>query len=318
MLMNYKIALVLPYFGKFPNYFSLFLKSVELNPDFDLLLVSDLDCSGYRIPPNVHIIDMTFDEVRARVWKRVDKHFPLDEVYKLCDCKPCYGLIFADELKGYDFWGHCDADLLFGDLSHFISDDLLSSYDKLFTHGHFVLYKNSSRINQLALTYRDVPCGLDFAMSSKLACYFDEVGMANIAKLAKLRVYQNPTFADITPKCDRLKFAPICAANNLPDQRFFWRNGHVICESGNGDESLELMYIHLQKRKMDVFVTPGSLDWEIVNHAFYDEGSVPSNIPGALRSRIVQEFGFQLSRLQRLTPERVRLSAAIKAMRASL
>lgn len=318
MPMKSRVALVLPYYGGFPNYFSLFLKSVDLNPDFDLLLITDLDCSGYYIPSNVHIIEMTFDEVRKRVWERVDRRFPLDEVYKLCDCRPCYGLIFTDELDGYDFWGHCDADLLFGDLSLFINDDLLALYDKLFSHGHFVLYRNCDRVNRLALEYRDAPCGLDFAMSSKLACYFDEVGMAHIAKIANIPVYQNPAFADITPKYDRLTLAPICSADNIANQHFYWRDGRVVRESDGDDESLEFMYIHLQKRKMDVLITPGSRDWEIVNHAFYDEGRVPSKISGALRARCVQELGFQISRLKRFSPERVRLSAAIKSMRASL
>lgn len=314
--MKSKVALVLPYFGKFPNYFSLFLKSVELNPDFDLLLVTDLDCSGYRLPTNVRLVNMTFDEVRQRVFQRIDKRFPLDAVYKLCDCKPCYGLIFAEELKSYDYWGHCDADMLFGDLSLYITDDLLTRYDKLFTHGHFVLYRNCDRINRLALDYRDAPCGLDFAMSSKLACYFDEVGMANIAKLASLRVYDNPAFADITPKHDELTLAPICSVGNIADQRFYWKNGHVVREAGSS--TTEFMYIHLQKRRMEVHVSPGSMNWEIVNHGFYDHGSAPHEIPGRFRSKINQELGFQLSRIKRFSPERVRLSAAIKSMRASL
>ena len=318
MESNYKIALVLPYYGQFPSYFSLFLKSVELNPDFDLLLVTDLSCGNYSIPANVHVVDMSFDEVKQRVWKRIDSRFPLDEVYKLCDCRPLYGLIFAEELQGYDFWGHCDADILFGNLRRFVGDELLAMYDKLFTHGHFVLYRNCDRVNRLALEYRSAPCGLDFAMSSKLACYFDEVGMANVAKIAGISVYQNPSFADITPKCDALMLAPICAAKNQSVQHFFWRNGRVVREVAAGDNTDEFMYIHLQKRKMSVHISPHSANWEITSHAFYDEGCVPRKIPGALRMRLSQEIGFQISRLKRFSPERVRLSAAIKSIRASL
>ena len=41
--------------------------------------------------------------------------------YKLCDYKPVYGLIFDEDLQDYDFWGHCDVDLIFGDIRKFIN-----------------------------------------------------------------------------------------------------------------------------------------------------------------------------------------------------
>ena len=40
----------------------------------------------------------------------------LDRPYKLCDFKPAYGFIFGEYLKEYDYWGHCDIDIVWGDL----------------------------------------------------------------------------------------------------------------------------------------------------------------------------------------------------------
>ena len=30
------------------------------------------------------------------------------------DLRPAYGVLFEEYLDGYDFWGHCDLDVLFG------------------------------------------------------------------------------------------------------------------------------------------------------------------------------------------------------------
>ena len=43
-------------------------------------------------------------------------------ILKLCDYKPAYGLIFEDELIGYDYWGFCDTDILLGDIYQFLED----------------------------------------------------------------------------------------------------------------------------------------------------------------------------------------------------
>lgn len=316
--MKNKVALVLPYFGNLPGYFSLFLRSIEMNPDFDVLLITDIDLTGLQLPVNVRPIELSFEDIRRRVASLIPVSFKLDSSYKLCDCKPLYGILFEKELEGYDFWGHCDADMIFGDLAHFITDRLLDSYDKLFTHGHFVLYRNDPRINHLAIEFHDAPCGLDFAASSSLSCYFDEVGMANIVKLAGIRVYEHPVFADITPKVDSLTLADICKDENYPGQRFFWQNGHIYRLATGLSEPTEFMYIHLQKRRMEVCVDPNEPAWEICSHTFYPEGSAPSKEPHSLRNRLEQEAGYQLSRLRRFSLERVRLSSAIKALRASL
>ena len=39
------------------------------------------------------------------------------KAYKLCGCKPFYGVIHKEELRGYDYWGFGDIDLIYGDLS---------------------------------------------------------------------------------------------------------------------------------------------------------------------------------------------------------
>ena len=47
MNKEYKACFVIPYFGKFPNYFSYFLSSAIYNSNFDFLFVTDID---YKFP----------------------------------------------------------------------------------------------------------------------------------------------------------------------------------------------------------------------------------------------------------------------------
>ena len=84
--MNNKLALVLPYFGNFPNYFQLFLRSVELNPEFDVLLVTDIETAGIHLPDNVHVVRLSLGDIRDRIASLIPAPLKLDTAYKLCDC----------------------------------------------------------------------------------------------------------------------------------------------------------------------------------------------------------------------------------------
>lgn len=50
----YKKIFIVPYFGKFPNYFQLILNSCEKNSDFNWLIITDIE-GEYNYPKNVFI-----------------------------------------------------------------------------------------------------------------------------------------------------------------------------------------------------------------------------------------------------------------------
>lgn len=52
-------------------------------------------------------------------------------------------------MKKYEFWGHCDLDIILGNLNDFITEEMLNTYDKIFCLGHMILYKNDYDINRL-------------------------------------------------------------------------------------------------------------------------------------------------------------------------
>ena len=137
-----KCCFIIPYFGNFPNYFQQFLNSCKTNQDYDWLIITD-NVENYNYPKNVKKIKMSFPQLRDLIQSKFDFQIALEKPFKLCDYRPAFGYIFTDFLSDYKWWGHCDIDTLMGDLNDFITDDMLIEYDKLFTLGHFIMYKNN-------------------------------------------------------------------------------------------------------------------------------------------------------------------------------
>lgn len=140
-----KIAIIVAYFGKFPNYFPLWLKSCGKNPTVDFIIVTDQELN---VPyDNIIVKKMQLSDLQKKATTVLGFEAALANPYKCCDYKPLYGVLFAEILKGYDYWGHCDIDLIFGDLQYFFDKYDLYSYDKFGTLGHLSLYKNNDMMN---------------------------------------------------------------------------------------------------------------------------------------------------------------------------
>jgi hypothetical protein len=255
--MKPKIGMVLPYFGRLPNYFALALRSYAANADFDWYIFTD-DRGPQDYPPNVFVTYTTLERLRDRFQAQFDFTLALGRPYKLCDYKPLYGHLFADELKGYDFWGHFDPDVIFGRIRHFVSEALYQRCDKIFDRGHFALYRNVPAVN---LLYREqVADCVDYrvVLASERNWAFDEredgVNAFFAARNLKLHVgspVANIFYGDYALRLDGeatgkgTKAAASCfACEQGGIYRYFLLAGEIHRE--------EFMYIHLQKRKMEV------------------------------------------------------------------
>lgn len=168
-----KCCFIAPYFGKLPKFFPVFLKTCSWNPDYNWLIYTD-DTTPYNYPKNVKVIYISFQNLRKRIESNFQFKICLDRPYKLCDLRPMYGLIFEKEIKQYSFWGHCDFDIIIGNLNKFITEDMLVKYDKIFCLGHMTLYKNDYSNNRLFMSqfkgkelYKEV-------LSTNESCNFDE------------------------------------------------------------------------------------------------------------------------------------------------
>lgn len=224
----YSIAYVVPYFGKFPKGFQFWLMSCGCNPSIDWLIFTD-DHTEYDYPPNVKVTYWSFDKMRERAQQIYDFPISLDRPYKLCDFKPAYGEIFAEELKGYDFWGDCDIDLVWGDIRKFYTDEILSKYEKIGFNGHSMLFKNTPEVCSRYRTHIDGALDYHEALGNDKGYAFDEPGMDAIYEGLSIPVYKGIDFANLL-KYDYgfyLDWQEEADREKNESQIFTWKNGRI-------------------------------------------------------------------------------------------
>ena len=258
-----KIAFILPYFGKFNNYFNLFLKSCEYNKDVDWIILTD-DEGKYDYPENVKVYYMQFDEIKKIIRSKFDFDVKIETPYKLCDYRPAYGYIFEDYLKKYDFWGHCDCDVIFGKIRDFVTDELLNDYDKLFCLGHLSLYKNSDAVNKgFTSELRGHRRYID-VYSSNVSFTFDEDflpdNINDVFEANDFKIYKDDWSANFSNRHEdfRLvrydKLSGNFLKENKNDSIFVYVDGRIkrYQKHINRIKETEYLYMHLQNRNMKI------------------------------------------------------------------
>lgn len=260
-----RIALIVPYFGKFPNNFQQVLNSCKYNDDMvDWFFYTD-DKTNYNYPSNCKVFYCDFKDIRERIQKLYSFQISLTRPYKLCDYKPAYGHIFENDIKGYDFWGHCDIDCIFGKLSNFIKEDILN-YDRVFRLGHLCLYKNNKDVNRRYMLPIDNIYRYKEVFQTEDNCIFDEKNIKNDICIDTIweryefsHIYYDNIIANIYYKSgkfillyqeDNNNYKRECKKNML----LFWFKGnlYLLYLSNNKLIKREYAYIHLMKRKMKV------------------------------------------------------------------
>jgi hypothetical protein len=153
------IAFVVPYVGSWPPWFPAYLQSCKYNPSIRWIFYTDCEFPS-TVPANVEFVRGSLREFEHLVERKTGMNVALELPYKLCDYKPGFGLIFEDYLDGVDFWGHCDVDLVWGNIRKFLAtDQILGSHDVVSARrrriaGVCTLYRNSSEVNSLFLADR--------------------------------------------------------------------------------------------------------------------------------------------------------------------
>ncbi|OOV20373.1 DUF6625 family protein [Flavobacterium sp. LM4] len=160
MNKQHSIALLTCWYGDYPWYFPYFIKSCIHNPTIDFVIVTENTQEIPNKPSNVIIINKSLDEFKAEASKKLGFDLNFDNAYKLCDFKPVCGLLFQDFLEKYDFWGHGDIDMVYGNIRSFITTDILNKYDLISAHkdfitGTFCLYRNNDLMRTLFMESRD-------------------------------------------------------------------------------------------------------------------------------------------------------------------
>ena len=265
----YSIKIIIPYFGTFPPQFKFWWQSALNNSSISFLIITDNKLQSER---NIEVLHENFSELKNEVQNKFNFNINLDSPYKLCDFKGAYGYIFEKYLKGFDFWGFGDLDLVYGDIRHFITDEILKKYDIISGWGHFTLYRNNNECNFFFqrkekgyLFYEDV-----FKKTEN--CVFDEFLHKGLSdrwqELYPSRIYKCNCFDDIIIPRKILNFVSFgktdsslifCYANKKL-YRIFLERGKIIKEQS--------MYVHFQQRKFMRIQTYDTQNYLIIPNRF--------------------------------------------------
>lgn len=284
-----KCVLILPYFGDFNQYFPLFLKSCAANPSYDWIIFTD-NPFHYECPKNVRVMKTTLENIRTIASEKFGFEVALKSPYKLCDYKPAYGFLFEEYINDYEYWGHCDCDLIFGNLEKLLTPLLREGYDKLFAAGHLTVYKNTPENNRRFMKPLNGRYLYKEAYTTDRIFVLDEDygGHDNVHFIFLkdgVRVYENDLC--INPS---IRFAKFVRAYYEPSlhqfmvepyrkARYYWDHGDIVRiePDGNAVMRTSFLYLHLQMRKMRVGKNLDGII-EILPDRFIAVGEVPKSV----------------------------------------
>lgn len=261
-----KVLLILPYFGKLPNYFTLYLETIKRNGTIQWLLITD-DETNYDYPENITVVYKKFTEVKQLFQDKFPFPIALESSQKLCDFRPAFGLVFEAYCKGYDYWGHCDSDILWGNFNHFLNWELLATYDKIFTFGHLTLYRNSAENNSRFLLPLENNERYKTVFSHQFGFAFDEKfnkSINSIYAAHQVPVFAQSFMADIDPYHSNMRLSLFdyqthtYSTEPFKRQIFTWESGEVFRYYIANHQLVKeaFLYIHLQKRAMQFDFDP--------------------------------------------------------------
>jgi hypothetical protein len=171
------IGVLTCWYGNFPWYFPYYVHSCSFNPTIDFYIITDNLDEILHKPDNLFIVYKTLDEIKNLATEKFGFQVSLDYPFKLNDFKPAYAFLFPEIFKGYDYWGQCDLDLIYGDIRCFLQEEMINLYDYLsmrhdYTTGCFSLYRNNEKMNTFFMKSKDY----QLVFSNYESCCFDECG----------------------------------------------------------------------------------------------------------------------------------------------
>lgn len=250
-----RIGFIVPYFGKLPETFRLWIECCKNNPSITWFVFTD-DQSEFAYPRNIVVEYTTLKKMRENFERKLGFNVALQQAYKLCDFKPLYGFLFSEYLKDFSHWGYCDIDLLFGDLKKYFDENSLLEFQKINILGHMSVYKNTESVNCVYTR-----CDYRKILQDPRIRTFDEVrfepNINTVMKNAGMHVSNTIPYADIG--ADHFNFhlheyrqgnrTSVCKYNPTI---FRYDGGRLFqCSVINGNAiEKEIAYVHFQKRRV--------------------------------------------------------------------
>lgn len=186
------------------------------------------------------------------------KGYALHYPYKLCDYKPTYGVLFAEYLKNYDYWGYIDCDLVFGNLSKYLKNIGIAEYDRIYSAGHLSIYRNCKEINELFLESFKGLIEFKSVCGTSMIHNFDETVINDYFRRKGLKYYDAGDDATFGIYCSEYKWrnADFPSLGELFVKAIDGSTYAYIEHKDGSVEKHEVNYIHFMTKK-DVTIPLG-------------------------------------------------------------
>jgi hypothetical protein len=224
--MKHSIAILIPWFGDWPEWIDFFVESCRSNSSIDWILLGDAEPPTNRAS-NVRHVRIAFADYCELLSQKLEVRFPTGEPYKLCDVRPALPHVHADLVRGYDFVGFGDIDVIYGDVRSFYDDETLGSYDLLSSHadrvsGHLCLMRNREDV---ITAFRRVPDWRK-ALEDQEYLNFDERAFFRLFRGRKSRLLEGLGYRPF-----RTLFREAYSTPAVTERmRWFWRDGRLTNE----------------------------------------------------------------------------------------
>jgi hypothetical protein len=268
------------YFGIWPQWFDMYLESCRQNPTVEWCIHTDCPEPAF-LPPNVTLIHMTFDEYCERVSQRLSIVFRPNHPYNLCNLKPMFGIIHADLVNGYDYFGWGDIDVIYGDIRAFYDDKVLT-HNMVSAHahtcsGHLTLMKNESWLKN---AYRHIHGWRERLEDPRPCEWKDSLDEAHLTAIFTPTAHTRADFSAMTGTSApnqryftgnyfveqwSTPFTPLPWLNSSFEhpETWFWHDGRV---TNSDDDNRQFLYLHLMNFKAPCWVNAslysGAATWK--------------------------------------------------------
>lgn len=310
-----RVVILATYFGPLPRGIELWVRSIRHNPEISWVVVCDdpealEKCRGPNITVIIDTLDHVFDYFAGRLGTRPLRSRP----YKLCDFRPVYWMLLEKYGLKCDYWGHCDLDVLFGDVQTSLFEALSSRPFRVFSYGHLCIYRNNYIANN-AYRLHHPKLKWSTVFESCDAHGFDErLGIGLIWRQWALPHVQRSSVFDIDPQDRRL--SSVRPWENLCDQVLVWRDGRLFLIGRTllrRFSRREFAYVHYQKRHTDVdqsATVENAIVYDGSRFLGSDQDDIDiQKINGPRRGPRLRSIGFTL---------RIRLVQLVRAIRIEL
>lgn len=132
---------IVPYFGDYPEWMPYWESNTERMRE--------------------HGYDFLFDTDEQDFQRRVERTLgiecpPMTGTGRIWNFRPALGVLYKNEIKEFDWWGHCDFDCVFGRVEQWVTDEFLLDLDVHSNHddyicGPWTLYRNTPVVNTMFL-----------------------------------------------------------------------------------------------------------------------------------------------------------------------